>query len=121
MILPSSHLFPHNPRNLPHAFLVAEKPNKKKAGRKSKKEKGQIALAGIKTLEGIVENSHDLDIPEDEMELTGSYENVKQRLMASVPDDWNNPPFRMPPARLPTRERCAVFPVKVLFVTVKVP
>jgi hypothetical protein len=87
LILPPSHIFPYNPRNLPHAVLVAEKPNKKKAGRKSKKEKGQIAIAGIKALEGIVEDSHDLDIPPDEAELSESYESIKQRMMASLPDE----------------------------------
>jgi hypothetical protein len=39
-------------------------------------------------------------------------------LIASVPVDWNNPPFRMPPAK-PLEP--LLFPLKVLFVMVRVP
>jgi len=39
-------------------------------------------------------------------------------LIAKVPDDWNNPPFRMPPAR-PLEP--LLFPLKVLFVMIRRP
>jgi len=87
LVIPASHLFPYNTRNLPHALLVTEQPDankKKKAGRKSKKEKGQLAIAGIKTLEKIVDD--DFATSSDEMNVAESYESVKQRMMERLPE-----------------------------------
>jgi len=85
LILPPSKTFPYTPRNLPHAVLVAEAPNKKKkAGRKSKKEKGQLALAAIKTLEEMVDEP---DEPIEDPDVIAEYASIRNRLRTNLPEE----------------------------------
>jgi hypothetical protein len=81
LVLPPSKTFPYVPRNLPNAILVAESPTKRKPGRKSKKEKGQLALAGIRALEELL---NEPDVPVEDSEIAAEYDSVRQQIIAGL-------------------------------------
>jgi hypothetical protein len=81
LILPPSRTFPYIPRNLPNAILVAESPTKRKPGRKSKKEKGQLALVGIRSLEELL---NEPDVPVEDSEIAAEYDFVRQQIIAGL-------------------------------------
>ncbi len=86
LILPHSSTSPYSPCKLPRAILQEVDPLKrKKIGRRSKRDKGLIALGNLHTLEALVAaGSEPVNAEEDEEEM---YLKAKEELLATVPSE----------------------------------